>query len=159
MTETQLSMNRRVFIGGFVFSLLMALRASGDMDSAPEQYSSASYPHSLLVEDSDMRRDFYESGYDGVEKYKKNGMFLMIGQLYTDTKGFSFSHAIGISTNACPTVGSALAKYDSAGIGESRQIRLIQLNAILQTPPSTCPAAKRGRPFWRRGCKPATFLY
>ncbi len=78
-----------------------------------------------------MRRAFYESGYDGVEKYKKNGLFLMAGQYFKDTKGYSFNHAIGISTNECPTVGSAIAKY--SGPRDSRQIRLIQINAILQT--------------------------
>ena len=124
-------MNRKIFVGGVLLPLIMAIRSSGDVDTSQEKYSSAAYPQSLLDEGDDMRYDFYESGYDGVEKYKKKGLFLMIGQFYKDAKGFSFSHAIGISTNECPTVGSAIAKY--SGPRDSQQIRLIQMNAILQT--------------------------
>jgi hypothetical protein len=98
----------------------------GDAQGEGSAHQSIStFAEGLILESSDLRRGFYDdlSNFDRLET---NGLVLLV-------PNGSMEDAIEFKTNECNTVADALTKY-APDFRDRRQIRLIQKNAIFQTP-------------------------
>jgi hypothetical protein len=78
----------------------------------------------MLEQNSDLRRHFYQSPVLGLADYTNRGLIVFVNGL--------LSNAQGVATNECPTVERILKRYSPRAI-KAGQVRLIQMNAILQT--------------------------
>jgi hypothetical protein len=127
-----------------VSAILVVTISASDFESAQEpevgDTPAGAFGRSMFSERSDLRSDFFSS-IASLRRVETSGSFLLIGD------GI-LRNAKTISTNACPTVGSALSRYVPDGVAARRQIRLIQKNAAFQTPkPRSSDPASREKLF------------
>ena len=122
--------SRGIRFATLLLVLASSLRTFGDSETTPDQAPSKSTPPRLFdgifSERNDLREPFYRSR-EHLNLMKEKGLCLVIG-------GGVLEGGKEVSTNECSTVEEALTKHGSPGFGARRQIRIVQQDAILQSP-------------------------
>ena len=113
-------------VPALLFTVAPVAAQQPSLEPLPLRASSTFLSHSLLSERSDLRLEFH-ANYASLGASKSNGVFMLVNDGILE-------HARFISTNECKTVGGALTNYAPQGYAAYRQIRVIRMDSVVQTP-------------------------